>query len=221
MSVLAGCSDPAGPEGEHQVQVTAFARGSDQVGDASGAVEAVEVDRVMLVLGRVKLETAGLEGTTDFVDERSVVVPLALNGSGVLAVDADPPAGAYKELEISVDKLEVGHPAEQALIESFPGLREASILVEGTLHRPGGAPESFRVAYDADIDLELGFVPPLIVDVIEGREVLMSLVLDLSTWFRDETDRLLDPTDPDNRSIVMANIQKSIEFFEDPQRDGR
>lgn len=220
--LLAGCSDPSGPEGEHQVQVTAFARAADPGEESSSSSLTVQVDRVLIVLGRVKLETAGGEESgADFVDERSVVIPLELNGAGELAVDADPPAGTYKELEISVDKLEVGHPAEQDLIQSFPGLSNASILIEGTVTRPSGSVEPFAAAYDADIDLEIGFSPPLLITGTEGQSTLLSLVLDLTTWFRDEAGRSLDPTDPANRSSIMANIQKSIELFEDPNRDGR
>jgi len=72
------------------------------------------------VLGGLKLETAGVDETVDWSSAESVVVPLDLGGQPSLAIDAAVPAGIYKELEISIDKLEIGHPKEQLLIDAWP-----------------------------------------------------------------------------------------------------
>jgi hypothetical protein len=216
-----GCDDAAAPVGENSIQVRAFARSASQPGTPSGDIVELDVDQVLLVLGRVKLETAGVDGTVDFTDEHSVVVPLRLNGSGVLAVDADPPAGTYKELEIAIDKLELGHLDEHALIQQYPSLSNASIVVEGTVTLANGSVERFVFAHDADIDLELPFAPDLTVTHSDERVTLVSLVLDLTGWFRGATGAVLDPRDPANRSVIAANLQHAIEVFEDPDRDGR
>jgi hypothetical protein len=160
----------------------------------------------------VKLET-GSDGTIDFVDERSVVVELNLDGAPVLALSADAPSGLYKELEIAVDKLERGHPEEQLLIRAHPDLDNASVLVAGTVQRDG-VTESFVFATDLDIDLELEFVPPLAIDVSEEPGLLVLIELDLSGWFRSPSGRLLDPADPADRSAIEGNIQNAIELFE-------
>ena len=215
------CSDPSGPEGDGAVEVRAFARGlAAESGTDGGEVLSIEIDRVYLVLGRLKLETAG-DGTVDFVDERSIVVELGAGDEAVLAVAADVPPGTYKELELAIDKLERGHPIEQSLIQTYPGLDDASLLVEGTVTRTGGGAESFTFAADLDIDLEVAFTPALTVDSSEPPVALLSLVLDASGWFNSPSGVLVDPTAGGNRSVIEAAIQKSIELFEDPNRDGR
>lgn len=217
---VAACSDPSGVRDDGNVQVRAFATDIGQPIAATGAdVQTVQVDRILLVIGRVKLEKAE-SGTTDFVDESSVVVELERGAAATLAVVADLPPGSYKEIEIAVDKLERGHATEQSLINAYPGLDNASILIEGTVTRLGST-EQFRFATDLDIDLEIAFAPPLIIDGFEPTQKLLSLVLDVGSWFRSDSGRLLDPTRADNRSHIEGAIQKSIELFEDPDRNGR
>lgn len=57
------------------------------------------------------------------------MVELELGGGDAFVFDTDVAAGTYKELEISIDKLEVGNPNEQALTEEYPSLADASVLV--------------------------------------------------------------------------------------------
>jgi hypothetical protein len=216
----AGCSDPASPEGDGALQVRAFARGLETSASAGGDVLSVEIERVYLVLGRVKLEKAA-DGTEDFTDERSVVVELGPGDEQVLALSTEVPPGTYKEIELAIDKLERGHPIEQGLIHSYPGLDNASLLVAGTVTRAGSGARPFSFATDLDIDLEIGFVPPLFIETIEPGAALLSLVFDASGWFRNPSGLLIDPTAAANRSMIESSIQKSIEFFEDSNRDGR
>jgi hypothetical protein len=226
MFLPSACSDPAGPEMESSLQVLAFASGVDQLARPTardirpGGVSTVEIDRILVVLGRLKLETAG-DGTVDFTDERSLVIELDSGDDPVLALAADVPLGTYKELELAIDKLERGHPSEQDLIDAFPGLDDASVLVVGTVTRVGEGEERFSFASPLDVDLEVDFSPPLVVDSLEPGEVLLSLRLDASGWFRDSSGALLDPRVAAHRSSIEAAIQRSIELFEDANRDGR
>jgi hypothetical protein len=219
--VAASCSDPSGPEGDGNVQVRAFSRGvTEWSGGSASDVNSLEIERVYVVLGRVKLETAG-DGTNDFTDERPLVIELGQDQGPVLAVTADVPAGTYKELELAIDKLEPGHPLEQSMIDTYPGLHDASILVEGTLTLAGSGPQGFSFAAALDVDLELIFTPPLTISSPEPGSTLLSLVLDASGWFYAPTGELVNPLNEANRSVIEAAIQKSIELFEDPERDGR
>jgi hypothetical protein len=219
------CSDPFGPDVDSSLQLLAFTSGVDQPARPSGrdirsgGVSSVEIDRILVVLGRLKLETAG-DGSQDFTDERSLVIELDSDDDPVLALAADVPLGTYKELELAIDKLERGHPTEQGLINAFPGLDDASVLVEGTVTREGVGEERFSFSSPLDIDLELEFSPPLVVDSREPGEVLLSLLLDASGWFRDSSGALLDPRVAAHRSSIEAAIQRSVELFEDDNRDG-
>jgi hypothetical protein len=219
----AACGDPAGPEPDGSLQVLAFPSGFEEMagsGGGPGRALSVDIDRAFVVLGRLKLETAG-DGTADFIDERSSVIELASGVDPVLALAADVPGGTYKEIELAIDKLERGHSSEQALINTFPRLDDASVLIEGTVVREGRGPEPFSFASALDIDLELTFDPPLTVDSTQSGRILLSLVLDASSWFRDSSGALLDPVESANRSAIEGAIQRSVEVFEDSNRDGR
>lgn len=219
--VVLGCTDAAGPTGEHPLQVTVrvvngAADASALLGAASrgNAAAAVEIESVVFVLGGLKLETAGLDSTVDWVFDESVVVPLDLTGTPTLAFDTDVPPGIYKELEVSVDKLEVGNPTEEPLIATWPGLADASVIVNGVVTRDGGAPETFTFTTALDIDLELLFDSPITFTEGDDGVILVSLTIDLTGWFAD-LGATLDPTDPANRSAIESNLQDSVELRRD------
>ena len=45
------------------------------------------------------------------------------------------------------------------------------------------------------------------------------LTIDLSSWFLDGSNQLLDPRIPQNRSLIEANIESSFEVSEDDDDD--
>jgi len=177
-------------------------------------ISSIEIQDAILVLGGLKLETAGIDDTVDWELKESVVIPLDLAGNPTLAFDADVPPGTYKELEISIDKLEVGHPTEQVLIELWPTMADASVEAEGVLLR-NGVEEPFRFNAALDIDMELDFPTPF--TILEGQEAVtvVSLSIDLSEWFLDEHGVVLDPNDSQDRSEIEAAITRSIEVVKE------
>lgn len=230
-ALLLGCSDdPAGPSDGAGVKLNVFARTGGDVQASiepaaaalsSSAVTSVDISRAAVVLGAVKLETAG-GSTQDFVLEESRVIELDLSGEAVTAVVVDPPAGTYKEVEISVDKLEPGNPAEQPLIDAHPELADASVVVEGTVRTEADGEEAFTFATPLDADVEVVLSPLLEVsseDEGEGVRVF-ALVLDLGAWFDDGAGGLLDPTDASARSAIEAAMGASFDAFEDDDEDG-
>ncbi len=169
----------------------------------------VAVQNATFVLGGLKLETAGLDDTVDWVFAESVVIPLDFTGTPTLAFDTDVPPGLYKELEVSIDKLEVGNLSEEPLIAQYPQLADASVLVEGTVD---GTPFTFTAPLD--IDLELPFASPTEFPAEGNPVTLVSLTIDVSGWFAGTGD-MLDPNDPANRSAIEGKIQASLELDED------
>jgi hypothetical protein len=215
---LSGCTEAIGPTGEQEVQVTvrvvngAFrASNSATASPRASAATTVVIESAVFVLGGLKLETAGLDSTVDWVFEASAVVPLDLTGTPTLAFDTDVPPGVYKELEVSVDKLEVGNVAEELLITDWPDLADASVLVTGTVTVDGGSPVAFTFAAALDIDLELLFDAPISFTAGDDGLTLVSLVIDRSGWFYG-VEGMLNPSDPANRSVIESNIQASIEL---------
>ena len=181
---------------------------------AASDVTALQIQEVFLVLGGLKLETAGLDETLDWVLDESVVIPLDLTGNPTLAFATDVPVGLYKELEVSVDKLEDGNPMERSLIASFPELSNASILARGSLAREGGGLENWEFATDLDVDLELPFDMLFEATGDATAYRLVSLTLDLKHWLETPAGPL-DPTDPANRSEIESRIQDSMEVLEE------
>jgi len=220
-TLIGACSDSLAPTGEHQLQVQVSAALAQAPAAASGptlapGISSVEITEAVVVLGGLKLETAGLDQTVDWVLEESVVVPLDLTGQPTLAFDRNVPPGTYKELEISIDKLEVGHPEEQALIDLRTSLADVSVLVAGQILR-NGTPEAFEFTAPLDIDLELPFSSALTVSEDDLFVALVSLEFDLSEWFVASGGGILDPSDPGDRSAIEAAITASIEVVKESQ----
>lgn len=211
--LVAACSDTQGPTaaGDNQLQVSAQVING---GNNGNTATVVEIQSATIVLGGLKLETAGLDNTVDWVLEQSIVIPLALNGTAFLAYDVDVTPGIYKEFELSIDKLEIGNPAEDPLIAQYPGLADASVLVEGLVTRPGESPVPFAFSAPVDIDLELPFAAPMEFTADDNPIALIALEVDVSMWFMGQTD-MLDPTDPANWSDIEGNIQASIDVYEE------
>lgn len=219
--LAAGCGDPAGVGPVQGITVSVIAAGADQ--PAGGAPGSVQMDGLRLVLGGIKLETAGVDGTVDWVFAESRVIEVDLSGEPVTAHTLlDVPAGSYKEVEISIDKLEPGHPTEEPLIEQHPDLADASVAVSGRVLQDGAPEASFTFTAALDRDMEILLQPFLVItdgDELTGTRV--TLVLNTEGWFRDSAGGWLDPRDPANRSAIEANIQASFEAFEDGDVDGR
>lgn len=217
LATLSGCSDGTGPEGERELQLRVRVTGSPSLAGGPAAapgIAAIQVQQAVLVLGGLKLETAGVDQTVDWTLDESIVLRLDLDGDPTLAFDTDVPPGTYKELEVSIDKLEIGHPREQLLINAWPALADASVLVSGTLTRNGSA-EPFTFTAALDIDLELLFPTPVRFSGEDTDPTLISMTLDLSRWFRSLSGAGLDPNDPADRSEIEAAISRSIEVIKD------
>jgi hypothetical protein len=224
LSILAAaCGDMAGVRPANGITVSVIARPASEPTLTNGPVGPVEIAGLQLVLGGVKLETAGLDATVDLVLAESRVVEVALGGEPVTAHTViDVPVGTYKEIEISIDKLEPGNPAEEPLLATYSGLADASIAISGRVP-VNGSEESFTFTAALDRDMEILLEPFLVITRDDGEpmEVRVTLALNTEGWFRDAAGEWLDPRDPANRSAIEANIQASFEAFEDGDMDGR
>jgi hypothetical protein len=218
--LLAACGDTAGVGPVQGITVSVVASDLEQV--APGGAAGVVIDRLRLVLGGIKLETAGTDGTVDWSLDESSVVEVDLSGEPVTArVAVTVPAGRYKELEVSVDKLEPGHAAEDPLIADHPELADASIVVNGRVV-VNGTEEAFTFAAALDRDMEILLDPVLeIAADAEPTGIGVTLVLRAAGWFLSQSGEWLDPRDPAKRSPIESNIQDSFEAFEDGDLDGR
>lgn len=221
IGTLAACGDTSGAQPTTALTVSVIAAPANGAAPTSG-LRTVDIAELRLVLGGVKLEAAGLDGTVDFTLAESRVIDVDLSGEPVTAhTMIDVPVGAYKEIEISIDKLEPGYLAEEPLIATYPGLANASVAIAGRV-LVNGSEEPFTFTAALDRDMEILLEPFLMIKQAgEPAGVRVTLALHTEGWFRDAAGEWLDPRDPANRSAIEANIQASFEAFEDGDMDGR
>jgi hypothetical protein len=201
-----------------------FSVGTAKTATASRALVVagtIDVQRVRLNVGRLKLEgqgsSTGFDGEHDDaedggmadggagqVDEVEIrqgpfLVDLdatALSAGAVTKVfDAQVPAGTYQELKLEV----------------FPSaaLQNASVIVDGTI---GGKSFTFTSALVAKQKKEGSFV-------VGGSTANITLLIDPQQWFGTAAAPL-DPTQESNRAAIEANIQRSIDVFQDDDSSG-
>lgn len=201
---LAACED-GGPNSNARIRVTAPA----QVGASTAANGALEIagtngtlriTEIKLIVDEFELEgddddcNSGTGRCSEFERELFVVdVPLG-TGSVMIASDAIP-EGVYNELEFEVEDLlddDLDDDSDLARLQQLLAqLRQqhadwpdsASMLIIGTFTPTGGAPQDFRVYFDAEIEVEYDLVPPLVISADTPSEITIALRPDL--WFRN------------------------------------
>jgi len=197
-----------------------FSVGTAKTATASSALVVagtIDVQRIRLNVGRLKLEGAGSEGEHDDdvdggmadggageveeveIRQGPILVDLdakALSAGAVTKVfDAQVPPGTYEEL-----KLEIVPSAE---------LQNASVIVDGTI---GGKSFTFTSALVAKQKKEGSFV-------VGGTTANITLLIDPQQWFGTAAAPL-DPTQESNRAAIEANIKRSIDVFQDDDGSG-
>jgi len=182
-----------------------------------------------LVLREVELErqnesgcddhVSGAEGSCEEFSSGPMLLPLPLDGSVdyVVAIN-DVPADTYDEVEFEIHKLESDDPADMDFMNANPDFAGVSIRAEGTFN---GTP--FVYLSDLSQDQEYDLVPPLVVDG-SSSAVNLTLSIDVTSWFVAPDGTLIDPETANkggaNERLVTENIKRSIDVYEDHDRDG-
>lgn len=173
----------------------------------TGSNGTLTITNVSFIVAEVELECQGDDdsgpGCADFKAPPAFVrLPL---GSGLVdAATAGVAAGSYTELEFEIEDLEDDlddSPSERAqyaalrsvIRAAYPDFPDkASLVVEGTF-TPIGSTQAvaFRSYFDAEIEIEMGLRPPLVVtDGVASR----SLAVDVqpALWFKRADGSVLD-----------------------------
>jgi hypothetical protein len=135
----------------------------------------------------------GVDDDCEDFDAGPMFIDFPLTGGAVPVGSGNVPAGTYREVEFQVEDLDDDeeNAAERARIDQlraqivaqFPDWpRDASLLVVGSFTPTGGAPQSFRVFIEAEIEIETELNPSLVVGEGESRSV--DVLLDAATIFR-------------------------------------
>lgn len=240
VAALAACDSGTGPEGMVPLSLSvalaptapaaagqaaslplAFAETFDD-GDNT-----LVVTRVAMVVSEVELERMNhddcdmVEGDDDSCEEFETgpfLLELPLDGTVDRVLSVDVPPDVYDELEFEIDNPDDDDQAERDFVAAHPDFDRVSIRVEGTWNG-----EAFVFTSRLEAEQEMDLFPPL--EVTEGSgPVNLTLSVDISGWFVDGSGNLVDPRtanrDGVNEELVEDNIERSIDLFEDHDRDG-
>src|SRR6266581_2044520 len=149
-----------------------------------------------------------------------VLRKVELKRADVASCDAVVGNGDCEEFETGATLVTL--PLGSAFIAANPDFANISIRVTGT-YSQAGTRSDFTFTSDVDQSQKSSLVPP--VTVQEGQSLNVTLRVDISTWYLNDTKTaLVDPTSANkggpNESIVANNIQNSFKAFEDDNRDG-
>ncbi|HET7785898.1 MAG TPA: hypothetical protein VFL36_07995 [Myxococcales bacterium] len=183
----------------------------------------IDVQRVRLNIGRLKLEPSGTAAATTTgaatfengsddsdagtdhedgeadVSEGPFLVDLdatALTGAVTKVFDANVPAGTYHEFRFEV--------------LPSTALQNASVIVDGTID---GQAFTFTSSLHASQKSEGSFV-------VGAGSANITLAFDPSNWFGAAAATRLDPRDELNRAAIETNIRASLNAFQDDDRSG-
>jgi len=190
-------------------------------------VNELVIETATIVLSEVELESIfaddcedgeGFDDDCEEFETGPFILELPLDGSVETVLSVDVPAGSYDELEFEIDALDDDDDREIALLQDYPELDDVSVRVTGTWNG-----ESFVFTSDVEAEQELDLSPPL--EINDGDvSANLTLSMDLDLWFRDGSGNLIDPStagpDGSNEEVVEDNIERSLEIFEDDDRDG-
>ena len=217
------CGDSTGPEDTDRVAVRfaavtpAPAQGSVEGSslELTGSNGTLRIDEMYFVVAEFELEGEDAVCDDGFIDDdcEEIEAPPAfldvpLDGSGVIAVQHNVPAGTYHKLDFEIEDLDDDDEDDSAKAQQIAALRsqilaqfpdwprDASMLVVGSFTPTGGDAMPFRVYFEAEIEIEMDLIPPVVVDGT-GTNPTFTVRIDPNMLFRngDGTVRNLAPLD--------------------------
>jgi hypothetical protein len=184
------------------------------------------INSAQLVLREIELEMTGVncdltgaqtKGCEDF-ETGPVLLDLPLGPGATQEVAVNVPEGTYVAVQFEIHKVTGDDPADAAFRSAHPDLVGKSIRLQGTFNGT-----AFTYETDLNVMQQLEFAKPLVVSSGTGATNLTIRVV-LADWFKSPTGGLLDPATANkgqpNEGIVRENIKKSMQAFEDRDKDG-
>jgi len=237
--IVIGCGDPGSPPASGVVALNfatkpalaakAAPRQALISGSETFAIggDTLVVTKVELVLKHVKFEalgdsvacddsTGGDEDCHELV-AGPFLADLPLGGGVARQFSVTVQPGTYGELDFQIHAAANG-TGDGGFLAAHPDLRGVSVRVSGTFNKT-----PFLFATNIEAEQEQEFEPPIAVN--PGSELDVTLLVDLGSWFLDDTGTaLLDPSTASKGSatqrLVDQNIRRSFRAFRDDDRDG-
>jgi hypothetical protein len=239
ISSLAACSGDLTGSNLHPVKLS-FTSGVSSTTAASaprsslavGSAGNFTITTVQLVMDKIELNdeattscVAEIEATGDDhaevgkecedVSRDPILVDLPVDGTLKAALNVPLSAGTYSKLEA---KLEPARDEATAFNAANTNLVGKSVRVEGTF---GDAATPFVFTSSVRAGLEMSFNPPLVIDATTSNATIS---IDVSTWFLDSSNNVIDPNSATPGSAALQriedNIRRSFHAFEDEDESG-
>jgi len=186
-----------------QMQVNSTTAASKHI-QTSNSLSGIEIQEVKFFIEEMELESIQND-SLDFEIE-NFIVNLPLDGSPLVLIEQEIPAGIYDEFELEIEK-----PDDDVVVND-PDFRDEtgsySVVIKGLYE---GEEFIFRSREDFEIDIDLN--PPL--ELGEGGNSVLIISVDVASWFKGSDGEDLDPKDPTNTERINVNIETSFEGFED------
>jgi hypothetical protein len=240
VSAIAACSgDVTGSQNLHPVKLSFTSGASSAVSNSAprsslavGSAGNFTITKVQLVMDKIELndgETTNcvdeIEATGDDhgevgsecedVSRDPILVDIPVDGTLKAALNVPLPAGSYSKLEA---KLEPARDNATAFNTANTNLVGKSVRVEGTF---GDAATPFVFTSSVRAGLEMSFNPPLVIDATTTNATIS---IDVSKWFLDSSNNVIDPTSATPGSTALQkiedNIRRSFHAFEDDDESG-
>lgn len=163
-------------------------------------------------------DESGSDDICEKIESGPFLVALPLDGSVTKQLTVQIDTGTFDEIEFDIHKVDDDDPANAEFLSLHPNFADISLRVTGTWNG-----QDFLFTSDLNEEQELELADPLVVTEDSGP-VNVTLMIDLSIWFRAAGDVLIDPRtavkgEP-NEDPVKENIRNSIEGFRDDDEDG-
>lgn len=177
----------------------------------------VTVESVFLVVGSVEIRPAGIDscesdGDCVRVADQALLLPIPLDNS----VHTVNPAGRLEPVEYGGIRLRLrtAEASDGAVVDSFPQLEGASMLLEGTYND-----SSFALAAGSDSPVVLDLSPPL--DLSGGPAAAnVTIMAESRSWFFSDEGVLMDPASSGTADQVADNVAESLTAYPDRDADG-
>lgn len=197
------------------------------------AVDSVKITRVRVVLRKIKLKAEDnneveMEHEEDGHNSTKKLAPfvLDLNLSGAMQQISisNIPFGTYNKFKFEIHKVSQSEidtlsVSQKATFADFLSGDRYSIIIDGNVYKNGQA-TAFTYKSKVDVEFEKTLSPNL---VISQTPTIFNLTLQVSSagWFLDQNKSLLDPTNPNNFSVIENNLKSFLKAFKDNNKDGK
>jgi hypothetical protein len=146
-----------------------------------------------------------------------VLVSLPMDGTTKVILDALVPAGTYSGLRAKLEAVEGDDAGASAFLAANPDFADISVKVAGVFTDAGGTDHAFTFTSKVGAELEMNFASPVTVGASTSN---LTVDVDVSTWFKDASGGVIDPTNAANQEAIEAAIRASLRAFEDDNHDG-